>query len=171
MLRELKRNAGLLRLCGFSPLPLQGKPRWEVVAHPETGAPTVVLRMRPVRSPVPSAWNFFQFLGVLEQAETQTGCVTSMMAALRERLKAALPDFGVHLDCDGKAPESRSTGQVNRKTGTTSDQDADWGRRETHGIDLKTADRRIFTPTPYGSPSWHRGYKRRNALELTPKPA
>ena len=32
-------------------------------------------------------------------------------------------------------------------------------------IDLKTANRRIFTPTPHGSPSWHRGYKRRNALE------
>ncbi len=26
-------------------------------------------------------------------------------------------------------------------------------------------DRRIFTPTPYGSPSWHRGYRRRSALE------
>ena len=26
-------------------------------------------------------------------------------------------------------------------------------------------DRRIFTPTPYGSPSWHRGYRRRSSLE------
>lgn len=26
-------------------------------------------------------------------------------------------------------------------------------------------DRRIFVPTPHGSPSWHRGYNRRSALE------
>lgn len=41
------------------------------------------------------------------------------------------------------------------------------GRRLRPGgaIDLKTADRRIFTPTPHGSPSWRRGYARRNALE------
>ena len=32
-------------------------------------------------------------------------------------------------------------------------------------IDLDTHDRRIFTPTPYGSPSWKRGYNRRSALE------
>ena len=30
---------------------------------------------------------------------------------------------------------------------------------------LKTADRRIFTPTPHGSSSWRRGYKRRATLE------
>ena len=32
-------------------------------------------------------------------------------------------------------------------------------------IPLATQDRRIFTPTPYGSPSWKRGYRRRPALE------
>ena len=32
-------------------------------------------------------------------------------------------------------------------------------------VDLNTADPRIFTPTPHGSPTWKRGYKRRNALE------
>lgn len=32
-------------------------------------------------------------------------------------------------------------------------------------IDLHNADRRIFTPTPHGSPSWKRGYNRRSALE------
>ncbi len=26
-------------------------------------------------------------------------------------------------------------------------------------------DRRIFVPIPHGSPSWHRGYNRRSALE------
>ena len=32
-------------------------------------------------------------------------------------------------------------------------------------IALKDQDRRVFTPTPWGSPSWRRGYKRRTALE------
>ncbi len=32
-------------------------------------------------------------------------------------------------------------------------------------IPLATRDRRLFTPTPYGSPSWKRGYRRRPALE------
>lgn len=32
-------------------------------------------------------------------------------------------------------------------------------------IDLDEHDRRIFTPTPWGSPSWKRGYHRRSALE------
>ena len=32
-------------------------------------------------------------------------------------------------------------------------------------IDLDEQDRRIFTPTPWGSPSWKRGYNRRSALE------
>ena len=32
-------------------------------------------------------------------------------------------------------------------------------------IDLAERDRRTFTPTPWGSPSWKRGYARRAALE------
>ena len=32
-------------------------------------------------------------------------------------------------------------------------------------IDLDKHDRRIFTPTPWGSPSWRRGYNRRSAME------
>ena len=32
-------------------------------------------------------------------------------------------------------------------------------------IDLDEQDRRIFVPTPHGSPSWERGYHRRTALE------
>jgi len=32
-------------------------------------------------------------------------------------------------------------------------------------IPLADADRRSFTPTPWGSPSWERGYARRSALE------
>lgn len=32
-------------------------------------------------------------------------------------------------------------------------------------IDITKQDRRIFVPTPHGSPSWQRGYNRRSALE------
>lgn len=32
-------------------------------------------------------------------------------------------------------------------------------------IKIVEQDRRIFVPTPHGSPSWHRGYNRRTALE------
>ena len=32
-------------------------------------------------------------------------------------------------------------------------------------IGLDSHDRRIFTPTPWGSPSWRRGYRRRSAME------
>ena len=32
-------------------------------------------------------------------------------------------------------------------------------------VDLDSHDRRIFTPTPWGSPSWRRGYNRRSAME------
>ena len=133
LLRELKRNPALLTLCGFNPLPLQAKPRREVVAHAETGQETVRLLPSAERSPVPSAWNFSRFLTTLEKAETKTECVTGMMDTLRGRLTDALPDFGTHLGNDGKAFESHSTGQVNRKTGKTSDADADWGKHETHG--------------------------------------
>ena len=32
-------------------------------------------------------------------------------------------------------------------------------------VDLDKHDRRIFTPTPWGSPSWRCGYNRRSAME------
>ena len=32
-------------------------------------------------------------------------------------------------------------------------------------IKITDQDRRIFVPMPDGSPAWHRGYKRRSALE------
>ncbi|MDE0173735.1 MAG: hypothetical protein OYH76_01780 [Defluviicoccus sp.] len=32
-------------------------------------------------------------------------------------------------------------------------------------VDLDKHDRRIFTPTPWGSPHWRRGYNRRSAME------
>ena len=138
LLRELGRNPGLLSVCGFDPLPRQGKPCRGVRADPGTGAATVVEFPAPARSPVPKAWNFTRFLEAVEAVESDTGAVTGMIDALRERLKEALPDFGGHLGYDGKAIESHSTGRANRETGKTSDPEADWGRHETRGVDKKT---------------------------------
>lgn len=42
-------------------------------------------------------------------------------------------------------------------------QPSDYGRIVR--INITERDRRIFTPTPHASPSWHRGYNRRSALE------
>ena len=39
----------------------------------------------------------------------------------------------------------------------------DYGRAVR--VPLETVDRRISTPTPWGIPSWQRGYNRRSALE------
>ena len=138
LLRELGRNPGLLSICGFDPLPRQGRPRRAVRAHPQTGAAAVVEFPSPARSPVPNAWNFSRFLESVEAVESDTGCVTGMIDALREGLREALPGFGEHLGYDGKAIESHSTGRTNRQTGRTSDPEADWGKHETRGVDGKT---------------------------------
>ena len=46
-----------------------------------------------------------------------------------------LGDFGENLGYDGKAIESHSTGQRSRRTGETSDPEADWGKHEYSGVD------------------------------------
>ena len=56
-----------------------------------------------------------------------------MMRQVREQLMEEVEDFGEHLGYDGKAMRSHSTGQENRKTGKTSDPEADWGKHETGG--------------------------------------
>jgi hypothetical protein len=74
---------------------------------------------------------------VIELEET-LGLITAMVPPLREQLMEVLPDFGRHLGYDGKAVESHSTGQVSRRTGETSDPEADWGKHETVGNDSRT---------------------------------
>jgi hypothetical protein len=61
------------------------------------------------------------------------------------------------LDCQGQA-QCHAAGQVNP---------GDYGRIVR--IDITEQNRRIFVPTPYGSPSWKRGYARRSALERIDK--
>ena len=69
--------------------------------------------------------------------------------ALKYRCPAAAYGFA----CKGRAQCYRGAGV----------KDSAYGR--VVRIGLKDQDRRIFTPTPWGSPSWRRGYKRRTALE------
>ena len=70
----------------------------------------------------------------------------------RETLKCRCPAAAGGFDCAGRAACLKMGGS---KAGAC-------GR--VVRIPLATADRRIFTPTPWGSP-WQRGYSRRSALE------
>ena len=89
----------------------------------------------PVFDYVPDGCNLSRFLGSVARLEEKHGLVSGMLEALRARLMEVLPDFGRHLGYDGKAIDSHSTGQASRKTGRTSDADADWGKHETRGVD------------------------------------
>ena len=65
-----------------------------------------------------------------------------MIDAMRGELMELPGDFGENLGYDGKAIESRSTGQRSRKTGETSDPEADRGKHEYSGVD---SDGRAWT--------------------------
>ena len=71
----------------------------------------------------------------------------------RNCLKYRCPAAAYHLTCQGQAQCHRA-GDVSP---------GPYGR--IIRINLDEQNRRIFTPTPYGSPSWNRGYARRSALE------
>jgi len=71
----------------------------------------------------------------------------------RDTLKYRCPAAAYGLQCQGQA-HCHAAGQVNP---------GKYGRIVR--IDITEQNRRIFVPTPYGSPSWNRGYARRSALE------
>lgn len=71
----------------------------------------------------------------------------------RNSLKYRCPAAAYGLACQGREACYRSAGI----------KESDYGRIVR--IDITQQNRRIFTPTPHGSPSWHRGYNRRSALE------
>lgn len=71
----------------------------------------------------------------------------------RKTLKYRCPAAAYGLDCAGRA-QCHQAGGVNP---------GEYGRIVR--IALDEHDRRIFVPTPHASPSWQRGYNRRNALE------
>jgi hypothetical protein len=87
---------------------------------------------------VPPAFAFSRFLKLLITANEKHDFTGNMMADLRCELMKELPDFGQHQGCDGKGIDSHSTGNINKKSGTTTDPDADRGKHEVCGVDSKT---------------------------------
>ena len=132
LLRELRRNPALLTLCEFDPVPLQSPPK--KVLERVDGVLRVDFMSQPQRSTIPDSHNFSRFLKLVVQMEQKQGLIAKMVPALREQLMLLLPDFGQHLGYDGKAIASHATGSTNKKTGKTSDPDADWGKHETKGV-------------------------------------
>ena len=114
LVRELGRNPALLAVCGFDPLPRQGRPR-RAVERVEGGS-RVVWLSAPQRDSVPSHWNFSGFVRRLVDLERRAGVFEVMMRRMGEELREALPDFGEHLGYDGKAVQSHSTGRVSGRT-------------------------------------------------------
>lgn len=139
LIRELSRNPSLLDACGFDSCPRHKKPAAELKRNEETGQMQIAWPEAEVPYyDVPGSWNFSRFLSTVIDLEEKKGKVTGMMDKLVEQLMEELPDFGQHLGYDGKAVNSYSTGQKDRESGETSDPDADWGKHETAGIDIKT---------------------------------
>jgi hypothetical protein len=71
----------------------------------------------------------------------------------RNTLKYLCPAAAYGYECKGRK-ECSSWGQVNP---------GEYGRIVR--INITKHDRRVFTPTPYGSSSWNRAYNRRSSLE------
>jgi len=71
----------------------------------------------------------------------------------RNTLKYRCPAAAYGLECEGREQCHQAGGVTPGKYG------------RIIRVNLDTHDRRIFTPTPHGSPSWQRGYNRRSALE------
>ena len=130
LVRELQRNPALLDRCGFNPLPTQGRAkRWV----DEGGVARMV--HEPLRHRIPGAWTFSRLLVNLVKLEEKQGLVSGMVDQLRQSLMDALPDYGTHPGADGKAIQSHSTGQADRRSGKTSDPEANWGKHKTRGVD------------------------------------
>jgi len=84
---------------------------------------------------------------------TQRDLAFQGFEADRNTLKYRCAAAAYGLDCQGQA-QCHAAGKVNP---------GDYGRIVR--INITEQNRRIFVPTPYGSPSWKRGYARRSALE------
>ena len=132
LLRELRRNPALLDVCGFDPMGPRRRRKRTAGLGPE--GPKEV----PRREGVPSRWNFSRFLSSVVRLEEERGLIAGMTGRLREQLMEEVEDFGEHLGYDGKGLRSHSTGRRHRKTGQSSDPEADWGRHETSGKDGRT---------------------------------
>lgn len=104
--RELKRNAQLRELCGFSPL---------------LGVAGV---------PSKSAYNRF-----MANLVKQEHLVREIFNSLVDRLKTLFPGFGTNLAGDGKAIESLGTPSKKNAGDKRREKDADWGVKKYRGMD------------------------------------
>ena len=91
--------------------------------------------------------------GICPQTGEQRDLAFQGFEADRHALKYRCPAAAYGLDCQGRE-------RCHQAGGVTP---GEYGRIVR--ISLDDHDRRIFVPTPHGSPSWHRGYNRRSALE------
>ena len=107
LIRELSRNSSLLGMCGFSPVPRQGRGRYGI--EPGGGGAKVIVIDSPPRSPAPRSSNFSRFLSNVAKLEKRHGLVSQMIGGMREELMELCPDFGENLGYDGKAVRSNSS--------------------------------------------------------------
>ena len=91
--------------------------------------------------------------GICPVTKAQRDLAFQGFEADRNTLKYRCPAAAYGLVCQGQAECHRAGGVM----------PGAYGR--IVGIKLDAHDRRIFVPTPHGSPSWQRGYNRRSALE------
>lgn len=94
-----------------------------------------------------------QVFCVCPKSQLQRDLAFQGFEADRNTLKYRCPAAAYDFECAGKEL-CHQRAEVNA---------GDYGRIVR--IDITGNDRRIFVPTPYGSPSWKRGYNRRTALE------
>ena len=92
LIRELNRNSSLLYVCGFTPVPLQGRARYKI--EPSEGRAGVAVIDSPPRSTAPKSFNFSRFLSNVVKLEEQRGLLSRMIDTTRGKLMRLLPDFG-----------------------------------------------------------------------------
>ena len=90
---------------------------------------------------------------ICPKSKTERDMAFAGFEAKRCTLKYRCPAVAYGYSCEGQSSCYRS-GKVKSK-----------GYGRIVRIKLTEQSRRIFTPTPWGSPSWIRGYNRRSALE------
>ena len=194
LFRELRRNPALLDVCGFDPLGPRRRPKREVVVGAEgpervlkevprgdgVGSAWNFSRFLSSVAKLEAERGLIQGMAVrlreqlMEEVEGfgehlgYDGKAVESHSTGRKRgkrgqtsdpdadwgtLKYRCPAAAYGFDCAGRESCYRAAGS----------QAGAFGRIVR--IPLATRDRRMFTPTPYGSPSWKRGYRRRSALE------
>ncbi len=113
LIRELDRNSSLLGVCGFCPVPLQKRTRYEIESSEGRSELTVI--DSPPRTPAPGSHNFSRFLSNVVKLEKRHGLVSAMIDSLRGELMELLPDFGETLGLTGENTKPKALTQTARR--------------------------------------------------------